>query len=160
MRQAEEREKKEEEEVLFRARNDFQANLQLMKRRSEEKRCRWLKKHDGWKAWGPENNKYLQRSAVAREFSRELANEALREEQEAGIAKERQNKKVELPFIEALAQQERERKQEERETLEEPLSKPRDYIRGYGYHRGNYYGLTSEEAPFYGKDKKLEKRKS
>ena len=148
--------RKAQEEELRRNQRDFAANLLLMRKRSEEKRNRWLNEHQGWKAWGVENIKHLERAATAREIGREMANAALKEEQEAEIKQEPQ---AELPFFEALAQQARENSQEEQDPLDEPISKARDVIRGYGYFQGNYYGLTSGEAPFYGKPKSKSKSK-
>ena len=71
--------------------NEFKANLELHRKRSEQQKARWTKENKKWNAWKADNERHLDRKAVQRQAGRDLANKALQEDvRELEEAPERQ----------------------------------------------------------------------
>ena len=105
-----------------------------------------MKENRQWNDWKADNSRHLDLRDARRQAGRELANKALAEEDE--IMEDNQQVEKSRTSSDKAFQ----RAADRRITLEKPIYKAREHIKGYRRRQGNYYGLTTAEARLFGKD--------
>ncbi|CBY07385.1 unnamed protein product [Oikopleura dioica] len=115
--------KEAEKKELEKARKEFKANLELQKKRMQERKAKSEQEAERWNNYQAENRNYL-----ATKERRRALNEEAEEEARKG-------------------------KTQPRVTLEKPIYKARENVESFCRLPGNHYGLTQEEASFYDKNR-------